>query len=127
MTYFVPMTPDQAALETAADALLRTTCRDPERPAYTERQLMRKSPRMIDIREMVRRAFTPSQTLRDEIRFLASVSHMNSEHRRCLKLWIDGWNQQEIAEACGITQQFISRRLRKALRACYDSAPISFR
>src|SRR2546423_1491563 len=121
------MTPDQLALEVAADALLEDISPDPERPVYTERQLARKTPRLIDIQVMVERSFTQTESLGDEIGLLASVGRMTRENRRCLKLWIDGWSQREIAEAFEISQQFVSQRLRKALRACYDSAPISFR
>lgn len=113
-------------LEMAADYLLRKTGRDPERPAYTERQLARKWPRAICLERIPRDASAP-QSLRDELRFLMSITRMDQEDRRCLKLWADGWTQQEIAEAYNVRQQVVSYRLQKSLQACYSSAPVSFR
>jgi len=121
------MSADEAALEQAADDLLKTASPDPERPIYTERQLARRTVRIIPIDEMLEITFAPPQSLQDELRFLASVSHMNREHRRVLDLWVRGWNQREIATAFKISQQFVSQRLRRALGSCYDSVPISFR
>lgn len=113
-------------LEMAADYLLRKTPRDPERPAYTERQLARKWPRALCVDRIPCDASAP-QSLRDELRFLMSITHLDREDRRCLKLWADGWTQQEIADAYNVRQQVVSYRLHQALRACYNSAPVSFR
>src|SRR5438477_396378 len=41
------LTPEQLALEHVADRLLETFPADPERPAYTERQLARHGGRMV--------------------------------------------------------------------------------
>lgn len=124
---YVLLTPEQLALETAADELLRQAVPDPEQPVYTERQLVRRSRRMVSTDALAEMAVAPSQPLRDELRFLASVSRLSAEQRGCLNLWIDGWSQSEIAEAYGVCQQRISQRLRAALRICYDATPISFR
>ena len=114
-------------LEMAADYLLREAPRDPDRPTYTEQQLSRNWRRMLRIDALVGRKGNPSQTMRDEMRFLMSVSRMDPEHRRCLRLWVDGWTQEEIARAYNVSQQIVSYRLKRALKSCYSAAPISFR
>jgi hypothetical protein len=114
-------------LEMAADHLLRTTPHDPERPTYTEQQLSQRWRRMLNIGALVDGKGCPSQTLRDEMRFLMSVTRMDPEYRRCLRLWVDGWTQEEIAHAYHVSQQVVSYRLKRALRSCYAAAPISFR
>jgi len=127
MRTFAPLDPRERALERAADDLLRRQARDPECPVYTEQQLVRRDRRIICIEELGSLCAAPEQPLRDEIRFLLSVSRVSREQRRCLQLWLDGWNQKELAEAFGITQQAVSQRVKRALRACYDSTPLSFR
>jgi hypothetical protein len=124
---YVLLTPEQLALEAAADELLRHAVPDPERPVYTERQLARRGRRLVSSDVLAEMATAPPQPLRDELRFLAAVSHLSAEQRGCLNLWLDGWSQREIAEAYGVCQQRISQRLRVALRICYDATPISFR
>lgn len=127
MKLFVVLTPEQLALEREADRLLGAQPRDPERPAYTERQLARRGPRLISVDALAEQAVAPSQPLRDELRFLASVSRLEPGLRLTLRLWIEGWSQQEIAAACHLSQQRVSQRIQKALRVCYDNAPLSFR
>lgn len=123
----IVLPPEETALEDAADALLRQAPKDPERPSYTERQLARRAYRTVSIERLVETAALPPQSLRDELRFLASVSRMGRETRRYLRLWLDGWAQSEIAEGCKVTVQNVSRMLRRALRICYDAEPLSFR
>lgn len=129
MPGFIYLTPDEAAMEQAADDLIALAARDPERPAYSERQLARHGERLIISLDRVSEAAIAEmpQSFRDELRFLASISHLKSEARRVLRFWIDGWTQTEIAEAFQISQQFVSRRLRRALRICYENAPVTFR
>ena len=121
------LTHEQLAMEEAADRLLRSAPRDPACPVYTERQLSRHGRVVLSLDEIVDRVTTPVQSLSDELRFLAAVTPMNPTSRTVLRLWTDGWTQAEIGEACGISQQRVSQRLRRALAACYDSTPISFR
>lgn len=129
MTSFASLTPVQAALERAADDLLRSAPADPERPAYTERQLARRMTRQILSLEWLAEnaAVVMPQPMRDELKFLASVSRMSREKRRFLNLWMQGWTQNEIAEALRISQQRVSQQIRFALRRCYDATPLSFR
>src|SRR5687767_15111452 len=123
------LTDEQLALERVADRILETFPPDPDRPAYTERQLARHGNRMVvvSIYSLSESMVAEPQEFRDELRFLMSVTRLRPEQRRCLRLWVDGWNQWEIAEAYGVEQQTISYRIRRALRACYDSQPLSFR
>lgn len=127
MSVFVILSPEEIRLELAADALILAHPQDSSLPAYTERQLARRGRRMIPVDSLAEMTAAPSQSLRDELRFLASVSRLSAELRGCLNLWIDGWTQQEIAQACAVSQQRVSQRLRAALRICYDAAPLSFR
>lgn len=113
-------------LEEAADRLLRAAPADPERPAYTERRLSRRARLTASIELLAATAAPPCRSLRDELAFLLTVSEIDQDSRRCLRLWIDGWTQAEIAAAIGISQQRISQRIRVGLRACYDASPISF-
>src|SRR5262249_46525191 len=76
---------------------------------------------------LAQRSSCTSQPMRDELRFLLSIARLDREFRRALKLWIDGWTQQEIAEAFNVPQQTVSYRIRQGLAACYDAAPLSFR
>jgi hypothetical protein len=119
--------PHEDFLELMADHLLRTAPGDPERPVYTELQLSRRWKRVVSIEALAQRSACTPQSMRDELRFLLSMARLEPEFRRCLKLWIDGWNQQEIAAAFNVPQQTVSYRLRKALKVCYDAAPLSFR
>ena len=120
---------EQRALERVADRMLQTFPPDPNRPAYTERQLARHGNRLtiLSIYSLSERLVAEPQEFRDELRFLMSVTRLRPEQRRCLRLWVDGWSQWEIAEAYGVEQQTISYRIRRALRTCYDSTPLSFR
>ena len=120
---------EQLALERVADRLLETFPPDSDRPAYTERQLARHGNRivLVSLYSLSEKIVAEPQEFRDELRFLMSVTRLQPEQRRCLRLWVDGWNQWEIAEAYGVPQTTISYRIRRALRACYDSAPLSFR
>ena len=129
MPGYIYFTPDEAAIEQAADDLLTRAPRDPECPAYTERQLNRHGERYLVSLDWVSEAAISEmpQSFRDELRFLASISRLKSEARRILRFWIDGWTQPEIAEALHISQQFVSKRLRRALKTCYDNAPVTFR
>ena len=119
--------PHEAFLELVADHLLSSVPRDPERPAYTERQLSRRWRRAVNIEALSQRSTCTSQPMRDELRFLLSIVRLDPEFRRCLKFWIDGWTQQEIAEAFNVPQQTVSYRIRQGLAICYDAAPLSFR
>lgn len=130
MPIFVILDAEQRSLEAAADALLRTVPPDCERPFYTERRLAQKELRMVHIAQVdgladMERA--PSQSFREEVRFLAAVSRLDDALRICLLLWVDGWRQQDIATALRISQQGVSRRLQAALRICYSALPLSFR
>jgi hypothetical protein len=118
--------PDERDLEEAADRLLRDAPRDPERPAYTERHLVRRTRLDAPIEALAETIAPPGRSLREELIFLLSVSRIDQDSRRCLRLWVDGWSQFEIAEAIGASQQRVSQRLRFALAACYDASPISF-
>ena len=127
MSVYVVLTPDQIALELAADALLQEQPRDHERPFYTEPQLLRSGRHLIKVETLEETVETPTQALSDELRFLVSVTRMAAHLRRCLHLWIEGWSQREIAEGIGVSQQAVSRQIRCALRICYEAVPLSFR
>ena len=129
MEHSQPLSDEQLAMERVADRMLETFPPDPDRPAYTERQLARHGKHLVvvSIYNLSERMVAEPQEFRDELRFLMSVTRLRPEQRRCLRLWVDGWNQWEIARAYGVPQQTISYRIRRALRACYDSAPLSFR
>lgn len=127
MGLFVPMTPQERKLEEAADLLIRSMPRDPDHPAYTERQLDRRGPRLISVDGLLESRAALAQSLADELRFLMSVSHLQPIPRLCLRMWSAGHDQQEIAQSFGMSQQRVSQYLRRALLVCYDNAPISFR
>jgi hypothetical protein len=127
MSLFIVLTPEEAALERAADALLRAQPPDPERPAYTERQFAQRGRCLVSVEHLVQTVAAPPQPFREELRFLASVSRLDPDSRRYMRLWTDGWSQQEIAAALNVSQQYVSQRLHHALRLCYDVAPLSFR
>jgi hypothetical protein len=128
MEHSQSLTARQVALERVADRLLETFPDDPERPAYSERRLARRgSGWMRSINSLAVEVVAEPQEFRDELRFLMSVTRLRPEIRRCLRLWVDGWSQYEIAEAYRVAQQTISYRLRTGLRACYESVPLSFR
>lgn len=128
MTGFMALTRKERALERAADMIITSLPRDPERPAYTERQLARRGRRQIPagVRTVLHAQGT-AQPFQDELRFLATLSRLGPETRRCLSLWADGWTQREIAQALGLSQQRISQRLRQALRLCREHSSLSFR
>lgn len=128
MPAYVVLTREELLLEVAADNLLAAAPRDPERPVYTERQLRRHGERVrFPVEYLARLTAIRGQDFRDELRFLASVSDLTPAERVCLRLWSDGWTQQEIAAKLRATQQWVCKALRRALRRCYDSAPLSFR
>jgi len=127
MAVFIVLTREERALERAGDMALRALPPDLERPAYTERLLARRSRRLISMDALIENAATAPEPLRDELRFLASISRLEPKSRCCLILWIDGWTQREIAAALRVSQQSVSQWLRRALRACYDMSPLSFR
>src|SRR5262252_2307615 len=103
---YTEKTLEEETLEQQADALLSQAPADRERPAYTERQLSRHGIR-VDLKRLALTSPSPEQPLRDELKFLASVSLIAPEQRRCFQLWIDGWSQREIADACRVSQQFV--------------------
>src|SRR5437867_10521762 len=109
MRIVVPVTLEDDALEHAADALIGRAPRDSERPAYTEKELMRRNRRTIRIETLLEDPAPPPQSLRDEMRFLASVTRLGGDLRRYLGLWLEGWRQTEIAEALRVSQQTVSR------------------
>jgi len=123
----VVLTPAQLALERAADALLRAAPPDPEYPAFTDRQLGRHGRIVLSTAALAEMPVAPTQSIRDELRFLASVSGLDPDARRILGFWADGWAQTEISAACGVCQQRVSQVLRAALESCYDAVPLSFR
>ncbi len=123
----IALSPEQLALETAADRILDAAPPDAGCPTYTERQLRRHACVAVSLEDIVDRSMGPTQALRDELCFLAAVTPLQRDARAVLRLWTDGWSQEEIAGACGMSQQRVSQRLRRALAACYDSTPISFR
>ena len=129
MAYSQSLTPRQRALEHVADCLIETFPTDPKQPAYTEIQLARRGRRaaVVSIHGLSEMMLAEPQEFRDELRFLMSVTFLRPEYRRCLQLWVNGWTQPEIAAAYRVTQQTVSFRIRKALRSCYDSMPLSFR
>ena len=117
----------EIALEQEADRLLRVAPPNPERPVYTERQLARHGARYVRVRDLRCSSIGIDADTRDEIRFLANISRLEPFGRTCIRLWIDGWTQQEMSRTMGISQGEVSRQLRDALRACYDHTPITFR
>lgn len=127
MRTWVTLTEEQAALEKRADEMLRSAPMDPERPAYTERQLARHGYNRLIHNLDLPRAAAVQTDIRGELQFLASISRLQPFAHTCLRLWIDGWTQTEMARTMGISQAEISRQLRAALRICYDNTPISFR
>lgn len=120
---------EQRTLEQLADRLIEAFPPDPQRPVYTEIQLARKAGRnhrtySAGLSEM---QVAEPQEFCDELRFLISVTKLSPELRRSLQLWIEGWNQLEIARAFGVSQQTVSHRIRLALSICHDAAPLCFR
>lgn len=113
--------------EELADDLLARLEPDPNTPVYTEQQMLRKGRRLVRLDLADQSEDAAPQTARDELRFLASVSHLAPDSRLCLELWLDGWRQAQIAGVLGISQQRVSQRVRAALVQCLDLAPISFR
>jgi hypothetical protein len=123
----MPHTPQPNNPEDLADELLAQQQKDPDLPVYTEQQMLRKGRRLVRLDVATLNEPACPQSVRDEIRFLASVSHMPQDTRLCLDLWIDGWTQQQIAANLHISQQRVSQRVRAGLTQCLDLAPISFR
>ncbi len=128
MPIIVVLTQEQLRLEQEADALLAAHPVNNECPAYTDRQMERRGAMLrIPVERIAELPALPSQSLRDELRFLASVTELTVAQRFCFKLWIDGWSQQEIAAKLRASQQHVARHLHHALVSCYDSTPLSFR
>jgi hypothetical protein len=127
MPMYVVLTPDELRLEQEADELLARSEPSPDLPVYTERQLREKEPpRRVTVNQIADLPSIRSQSLRDEMRFLASVSELTPKEAVCLRLWMDGWSQSDIAVRLGASQQLICRLLRQALIQCYDSTPLAF-
>jgi DNA-binding CsgD family transcriptional regulator len=125
---YVVLTREELLLEVAADSLLAAVPRDPDYPVYTERQLQRHGSRLrVPAERLARLATIHGTDFRDELRFLASVTDLTLTERACLRLWSDGWTQQEIASKLRASQQWVGKALRRALQQCYDSTPLSFR
>lgn len=121
--------------EKEANVLLSQTPRDPEYPAYSEREMARKRWRHYITLDPAWMASwvdaRPPQGLTDEIWFLAALSDLTHKERLCLRLWLDGWTRQEIFQVFGRTlearaQKNIYYTVRKALLKCYDTRTVSF-
>ena len=95
----------------------------------SERNLSRRGKNMVPIPVdyLVQMEAAPSQSFREELRFLISVTRQAPKVTSCLLLWVDGYTQSEIALRLLVTQQCVSARLRQGLIKCYDSSPITFR
>lgn len=127
MRTFVVLTHEQLRLEEAADELLADLPPDLEQPVYTEVQLNRHGPRLkVSVDRIAHLGSIHSESFRDELRFLASVSDLSPMERICFGLWADGWSQAEIALKMHRCQQYVCRLLHRALLRCYDSSPLSF-
>ncbi|MCC6730129.1 MAG: helix-turn-helix domain-containing protein [Chthonomonadales bacterium] len=128
MADYSDLTPEQRALERAADELLAALPADPRAPARPERRMRAAGGRaMLSLDRLAEMPVAPSQPLRDEIAFLVSVTALPARARLCLGRWADGYSQSEIAARLGVSQQRVSQILRQALAACYANAPLSFR
>lgn len=127
MSIFVVLDAEGKRKEAEADALLNSLPRDPDCPTYTEEQLARRGSRLVSVDSLADTVTAPPPALCDELRFLLSVCNLPLMQRLCLRLWIQGYSQEDIARRSGLSQQSISLRLRRALKKCYDNAPLSFR
>jgi len=125
----------EEALERAADALLCALPRDPDCPAYTEKQLARSErPYCVVSTEALAEVLIAPHTLqsvRDELLFLAAISPLTRLERLCLRGWVWGWTQREICinpPFCHDVraQQAVSRALRAALIKCTGSLGLTF-
>ncbi len=120
--------------EEMADAMLRKVPASPDYPAYTEARLRVQSVRHWSslteaLEELLERR--PSQSLLDEVRFLASMTTLTRLERACLRGWMLGWTQQETgthwAAVLGGPEQWrVSRALRSALHKCHDALNLGF-
>jgi hypothetical protein len=127
---------EEEAREQAADALLRALPKDPDYPTYTDYQLSRHGQGIcvasVETLPDARLSSHVDLSAWDELAFLASVTPLTRRERLCLRAWLLGWTQVEMAARwarldCGLqTQQSISRALRSALLKCYDARAISF-
>lgn len=125
---------EEEALEYAADALLRRGKTAPDYPAYTDERMARQSAihHAAAVETIGETLIAPvSQTLEDELCFLASVTPLSGAERLCLACWLRGWKQEEIRARWEslqdlATQQRVSRVLRSALRKCYASRIVTF-
>ena len=114
-------------LEERADKLIADSSSSGVYPATTELRLSRRGRHApldrlpFEIEDKV------NPSVRDELVFLASVSVISRIDRICFRLWVDGCTQTEMAHKLNVCQQAIQRRLRRALLACYDNLPVSFR
>lgn len=127
MPILVRMNATEWALETKANRLLGPHLGRHRGGLRSERQLSRTNHLLLPLDKLAILPSAPTQSFRDELRFLLSVSRMDRPSRLCARLWIDGYTQTEISRALGTSQQSISNRLQTALRNCYDMSPVSFR
>ena len=128
MSVYVVLPREDDLLEQAADVLLAALPIDQDHPAYTERQLEHQGLTLrVPVEDIGEMEVAEPQSLRDELRFLASVTELSPAERWCFKLWADGWSQREIAEKLRASQTYVGQRLRSALLSCYDATPLSFR
>jgi hypothetical protein len=114
-------------LEEEADALIAALPADDQAPACAERLLLRRGRRAVAAEGLIENAEGVSQSMREELRFLVSVTRISADERLSLGLWIDGWNQREIARTLNVCQQRVSQLLRAGIRRCYANLPLSFR
>jgi hypothetical protein len=127
MPVYVRLDAEEMQLEFESNRLLGAENLGKRGACLTERQLLRANPFLVSLEGLCGLQAAPTQSFRDEMKFLLSVSRMRRADRLCAGLWADGHNQSEIASALGVSQQTVSRRLRMALGRCYDMTPISFR
>ena len=120
---------ERERLEREANALLKTLPADPDCPVYTEEQLFRpdrggrfgRTTVQFDLIEEVIPSPRCAQSWKEELEFLASVSPLTPQERRCFQNWTLGLTQAEIGAKIGVRhQQSVSLTLRRAAWKCYD-------
>ncbi len=126
---YVILSEEDWATEFRADAILAQWKIKGERSFSTERCMSRRGGSLIrlSVDYLLEVEAAPGQSFREELRFLISISHLSAVVKSCLKLWVDGYTQTEIANQLMVSQQTVSTRLKQGLNICYDLAPISFR
>jgi hypothetical protein len=121
-------------LEAQTDALLAAAPRDPRRPAYTEKELRRKTSRCEPLAEDL--SWNPdewfdAQDLRRigpaDLDAAIEECELEPSHAKVLRLWARGNSTRDIAEVAGASHMTVHRTLKAACYRCSGSRLVIMR